>query len=370
VIANRTNPNTLTDGGVAEFEITDPVVALQGSGGADAPHLLFFLDTTNTTAVRVAFDIRDIDGSADNAVQAVALQYRVGTTGPFVNVENGNSYTPDATTGPSQATLVTPVAATLPGDAENQPQVEVRVITTNAAGNDEWVGIDNIVVSATAIVPTPTTPTTEPTTPTDVTVEPTAEATATSTATTATTAPTEPTVTASATATTTTNVCEQPAVRISEIQGSTNTSPRAGQTLTIQGILVGDFQEADGDQFNTDLDGFYLQEEQADQDANELTSEGIFVYALNAPNVVSGDVIRITGTVQEFNGLTQLVADIATLTDCGDAPLPAARQVLLPVDSVDEPVNGFERYEGMYVAFPQALRISEYFNFDRFGEIE
>jgi uncharacterized protein len=32
-------------------------------------------------------------------------------------------------------------------------------------------------------------------------------------------------------------------------------------------------------------------------------------------------------------------------------------------------VDDFEAYEGMYVTFPQALVISEYFNFDRFGEI-
>ncbi len=32
VIANQLNPNTLTSGGVAEFDIADPVVALQGSG--------------------------------------------------------------------------------------------------------------------------------------------------------------------------------------------------------------------------------------------------------------------------------------------------------------------------------------------------
>ena len=32
VNANQTNPDTFTAGGVAEFRITDPVVALQGSG--------------------------------------------------------------------------------------------------------------------------------------------------------------------------------------------------------------------------------------------------------------------------------------------------------------------------------------------------
>ena len=39
VTANQTNPNTNTAGGVAEFESTYNVVALQGSGTADAPTL-------------------------------------------------------------------------------------------------------------------------------------------------------------------------------------------------------------------------------------------------------------------------------------------------------------------------------------------
>ncbi|NJN86000.1 MAG: DUF4347 domain-containing protein [Leptolyngbyaceae cyanobacterium SL_7_1] len=37
VEANATNPNTLSLGGVAEFELTNPTVALQGSTTADAP---------------------------------------------------------------------------------------------------------------------------------------------------------------------------------------------------------------------------------------------------------------------------------------------------------------------------------------------
>ena len=37
----------------------------------------------------------------------------------------------------------------------------------------------------------------------------------------------------------------------------------------------------------------------------------------------------------------------------------------LPVTSLDN----LEAYEGMLVTFPQPLTISEYFNFDRFGEI-
>jgi hypothetical protein len=149
VIANQANPNTLTSGGVAEFDgIPNPTIALQGSGTADAPHVIIYLNTTGQNNIRVSYNIRDIDGSADNAVQQVALQYRVGNAGNFINLPQG--YVADATTGPNEATLVTPIAVTLPAAANNQPLVQVRIITTNAPGSDEWVGIDDISVTSAA----------------------------------------------------------------------------------------------------------------------------------------------------------------------------------------------------------------------------
>ncbi|PSJ19863.1 hypothetical protein CVH10_20620, partial [Halomonas sp. ND22Bw] len=68
VIANQTNPNTLNTGGVTEFALSDPTIALQGSGTADAPHLVLYLDATGRRDVVVAFNARDIDGSTDNAI--------------------------------------------------------------------------------------------------------------------------------------------------------------------------------------------------------------------------------------------------------------------------------------------------------------
>jgi predicted extracellular nuclease len=149
VQANETNPNTFTTGGVAEFHIADPVVALQGSGTADAPSVVFNLSTTGLSDIHVAYNLRDIDGSADNAFQQVALQYRVGSSGNFTNVPAG--YVADATTGPSAATLVTPVSVTLPAAANDQAVIGIRVITTDATGSDEWVGVDDIAVTGTPI---------------------------------------------------------------------------------------------------------------------------------------------------------------------------------------------------------------------------
>jgi DNA/RNA endonuclease G (NUC1) len=157
VVANQSNPNTLTSGGVAEFDgIANPTIALQGSGTADAPYVLIHVNASGLTDINVAYNLRDIDGSTDNAVQPVALQYRVGNSGNFTNIPAG--FVADATTGPSLATLVTPVSVTLPAAANNQPLVQVRIITTNAVGNDEWVGIDDISVTGT-MTGLPTNPT-------------------------------------------------------------------------------------------------------------------------------------------------------------------------------------------------------------------
>ena len=132
--------------GVTEFELPDPVVAIQGSATASAPHLVISLDTRGRSNVSVRMSLRDIDATAANAVSPVSVQYRVGASGNFAPVPGG--YVADATSGPSSATLVTPVHTTLPADANDEPLVQIRVITTNAAGQDEWIGVDDIEVEA------------------------------------------------------------------------------------------------------------------------------------------------------------------------------------------------------------------------------
>ena len=150
VNANQANPNTFTTGGVTEFHLANPVVALTGSGTADVPHLVLYLDATGMQAITISYDLLDIDGSTDNAVQPVALQYRLGGSGNYTNL----SMVTDASEGPGLATAVFPVSATLPSGADNQSLLEIRILTTNAVGNDEWIGVDNIRVTA-APVPEP-----------------------------------------------------------------------------------------------------------------------------------------------------------------------------------------------------------------------
>jgi len=163
------------------------------------------------------------------------------------------------------------------------------------------------------------------------------------------------------------NVCVAPVeqVFIHEVQGNGAASPLVGTTVAIEGIVVGDFQDDVGS--NGDLNGFFVQEEDADADSDPTTSEGIFVFNGSNPgvDVQIGDLVKVEGGVSEFFDQTQITSfDDVEVLSSGN-PLPTVTSLSLPVLSIDD----FEPYEGMYVTFPQALVITEYFNFDRFGEI-
>ena len=145
VVANQTDVGLL-QGGVAEFELGNPTIALQGTSTADAPNIVITLNTVGKSNVFVTYNLRDIDSTGDNAVQSVAAQYRVGLTDTFTNLPAG--FVADATTGPNEASLVTPVEVGLPAAANDKAAVQVRIITTNATGNDEWVGVDDITAIA------------------------------------------------------------------------------------------------------------------------------------------------------------------------------------------------------------------------------
>ena len=149
---------------------------------------------------------------------------------------------------------------------------------------------------------------------------------------------------------------------IHDIQGTGLATPVTGQTFTVQGVVVGDFQGTGG------LGGFYLQEEATDHDADPATSEGIFVFSSTAVSV--GDRVQLTGTASEFpatpvnTGTTQL-GGVSGLTILGSGVAIEPLLISLPVPDADH----LERFEGMLVAFDQDLYISEYFNYDRFNEM-
>jgi predicted extracellular nuclease len=142
---------------------------------------------------------------------------------------------------------------------------------------------------------------------------------------------------------------------IGEVQGSGDTTPYKGETVTVEGVVVGDFQ-ATGQ-----LGGVFLQD--ADGDGDTSTSDGIFVYDPDAPALAEGDVVRVTGTATEFFGLTQ-VADVTAIEDCGDAEKIAPTVLDLPADDETR-----ERFESMLVTFAEPLTATETFTLARYGEL-
>jgi uncharacterized protein len=157
-------------------------------------------------------------------------------------------------------------------------------------------------------------------------------------------------------------VCGETYTPIYDIQGSGSASPLDGSIVSTEGVVVGDFQPGDGDEFNTDLGGFFIQDPAGD--GNAATSDGIFVFAPSAMDVQVGDGVRVRGEVDEFFGMTQLT-NVTALLECSTGNTVAPTPITLATANQAE----YEPYEGMLVTFPQTLSISEYFNFDRFNEI-
>jgi predicted extracellular nuclease len=159
------------------------------------------------------------------------------------------------------------------------------------------------------------------------------------------------------------NGCGTSATLINAVQGSSDTSPDAGQTLTVEGVVVGDFQDR-----TKQLGGFFIQEEDAHADSNPLTSEGLFVYDPGGKNVNLGDVVRVTGAVSEFGDsgvtLTELNS-VTALTVCSSAAAVAPTAITLPLANQGD----WERYEGMLVTFPQTLTVDDLYNLGRYGEV-
>jgi len=152
VIANQKNPTSLRTGGVAEFDgIANPTIALRGSATANAPFLLLHLDTRGKRNISVGYKLRDLDASTNNTVAPVALQFRTEADKLFTDVPA--AFAPDASIAAGRATLLTPIVVVLPAKANDQAKLQIRWITADAGGNDEWIGIDDIAITGGDISP-------------------------------------------------------------------------------------------------------------------------------------------------------------------------------------------------------------------------
>ncbi len=167
--------------------------------------------------------------------------------------------------------------------------------------------------------------------------------------------------------TTVADPCGGSATLIHEIQGSGASSPVAGQSKTIMGYVVGDFQVA------AQLNGFFVQEEPADWDANAATSEGIFVYqgATTVTDLNVGDKVRLTGTISEYADRTQGGGTITELTSPTNLIVCSTGNTVTPVDiTLPETVDGdLEHYEGMLVRITSTTTVAQTYYLGRYGQM-
>ncbi|MGI9596116.1 MAG: ExeM/NucH family extracellular endonuclease, partial [Acidimicrobiales bacterium] len=153
--------------------------------------------------------------------------------------------------------------------------------------------------------------------------------------------------------------------KIHEIQGSGPTVTSTDR-FEVEAIVTSLFED------NDVLDGFFIQEEDADADGDPTTSEGIFVFCRgNCPaGLAVGDLVTVVGEAEEFFGMSQLdiFTGSATIVSPGN-DLPTAEVITLPASGPTNAEDTFENVEGMLITSPDKLVISEYFNLARYGEV-
>ncbi len=138
-----------------------------------------------------------------------------------------------------------------------------------------------------------------------------------------------------------------PLVPICIIQGNFSSSLLNGQHVRTRGVVFADLDK-------TPKRGFFIQEENCDDDPS--TSDGLFVYIGVPSDVVSeGDYVEVSGWVKEYNGLTEISADVADVSILSQAKsLPAPGELNPPFEE-SAAVSYLERLEGMYVRMEQAV---------------
>jgi hypothetical protein len=143
-----------------------------------------------------------------------------------------------------------------------------------------------------------------------------------------------------------------PSPRIHEIQGASHLSPLRGQSVAgVEGVVTA-VRLSSGR-------GFYMQDPVPD--ADNATSEAIFVFTNTAPTVAVGDAVTVNGTVSEFRpggssstNLTTTELDFPTVTVMSSGnPLPIATVIgaggrIPPAEVIEDDASGSVETSGVF----------------------
>lgn len=147
---------------------------------------------------------------------------------------------------------------------------------------------------------------------------------------------------------------------IAEIQGTGDASPLAGTTVTTRGVVTAVYATGG---FN----GLYVQTAGTGggEDPTPGASDGLFVFsAAAAADLSAGDHVEVTGTVTEFNGLTEL-----TPASGGWTVLDEPASVEPTATEWPATAAGREALEGMLLAPQGPFTVTDNYDTNYYGTI-
>ena len=152
-------------------------------------------------------------------------------------------------------------------------------------------------------------------------------------------------------------VVAETSVKPHAVQGSGAESPMVGMVKTVKGVVTA---RARG--------GFFIQTEVDQDDENDFTSEGLFVFTgVGAPvpaAALVGHLVGVRGTVEEFvpaldpGSASRTQLRLNSMTDLGTAAVPDAHVLTLADLSDAGTLDQLERLEGMRVSAPSLTAVS------------
>jgi predicted extracellular nuclease len=145
---------------------------------------------------------------------------------------------------------------------------------------------------------------------------------------------------------------------ISAVQGSGSATPIPDTVVTVEGAVTAIYPE---------LGGITVQEEPADVDSDQSTSEGVFAFlgfGFDFDALERFDIVQVTGEAEERFGNTQLGGADLALCDEVVPVVITPSELTLPAD-----FGAREALEGMLVVTTQDLTVTSLFTAYSFGEL-
>lgn len=153
------------------------------------------------------------------------------------------------------------------------------------------------------------------------------------------------------------------AATIREIQGTSSSSPLVAETVVTRGIVTAVYATGG---FN----GYVIQTPGTGggyDPAAQAGSDAVFVYSpATVGAVVIGDSVEVTGTVSEFNGLTEITVPSGGLIIGAE---PAAAATALVIDAFPAAATAREALESMLVELTGEYTVSNTYPTSQYGEV-